>query len=203
MKICILSEEKSMFIKDWKKDVFTIPNILSFFRLILIPVYVTIYLNAREPKDYFISGTILAVSCLTDMIDGQIARRFNLISNLGKLLDPIADKTTQLALVICLSIRYRVLYLVLILFLIKEFTQLFLAYAKFRQGKALPGAILAGKICTFVLFTSLIILVLFPTLDLRVVSSLAVADSACLIFALISYFFAFCGKHAKVQDLEN
>ena len=193
----------SMFIKDWKKDVFTIPNMLSMFRLILIPVYVSIYLNATEPKDYFISGTILAVSCLTDMIDGQIARRFNQISNLGKLLDPIADKTTQLALVLCLSIRYPVLNHVLVLFLAKEFTQLFVAYAKFRQGKALPGSIFAGKICTTVLFISLILLVLFPNLDIRIVNALAILDSAFLAFAFISYLFAFCGKHAKVQDLEN
>ncbi len=192
-----------MFIKDWKKDVFTIPNMLSMFRLILIPVYVSIYLNATEPKDYFISGTILAVSCLTDMIDGQIARRFNQISNLGKLLDPIADKTTQLALVLCLSIRYPVLNHVLVLFLAKEFTQLFVAYAKFRQGKALPGSIFAGKICTTVLFISLILLVLLPNLDIRIVNALAILDSAFLAFAFISYLFAFCGKHAKVQDLEN
>ncbi len=192
-----------MFIKDWKKDVFTIPNMLSMFRLILIPVYVSIYLNATEPKDYFISGTILAVSCLTDMVDGQIARRFNQISNLGKLLDPIADKTTQLALVLCLSIRYPVLNHVLVLFLAKEFTQLFVAYAKFRQGKALPGSIFAGKICTTVLFISLILLVLLPNMDIRIVNALAILDSAFLAFAFISYLFAFCGKHAKVQDLEN
>ena len=192
-----------MFIKDWKKDVFTIPNMLSFFRLILIPIYVIIYLNACETKDYFIAGTILAVSCLTDMIDGQIARKFNQISNLGKLLDPIADKSTQLALVICLSIRYPILNYVLVLFLIKEFTQLFVAYAKFRQGKALPGAILPGKICTTVLFTSLTALVLFPDLNTRIVHFLAAVDFLCLAIAFIGYLFAFLGKNAKVQDIDT
>lgn len=192
----------SMFINDWKKDVFTIPNMLSFFRLVLIPVYVIIYLNAQEGKDYFIAGTILAVSCLTDMIDGQIARRFNLISNLGKILDPFADKATQLALVICLAIRYPILNYVLVLFLLKEFTQLFLAWFKFRQGKALPGAILPGKICTTVLFTSYTIMVLIPDLDLRIVYLLAAADFICLAIAYVAYIFAFLGKHSKVQDLE-
>lgn len=191
-----------MFIKDWKKDVFTIPNMLSLFRLGLIPIYVSIYLNARESKDYFIAGTILAVSCLTDMIDGQIARRFNQISNVGKILDPIADKSTQLALVICLSIRYPALKNVLVMFLIKEFTQVIIAYIKFRQGKALPGAILAGKVCTTVLFTSLTVLVLLPNLDIRIVNSLAYLDVCCLAYALVRYIFAFCGKHAQVQDLE-
>lgn len=192
-----------MFIKDWKKDVFTIPNMLSLFRLILIPIYVSIYLTARESKDYFIAGTILAVSCLTDMIDGQIARRFNLISNVGKVLDPVADKATQLALVICLSIRYPVLKWVLAMFLTKEFIQAFIAFAKFRQGKALPGALLAGKVCTTVLFVSLTFLVLMPNVDVVVVNTLALVDFTCLAYAFIRYLFAFCGKHAKVQDLEN
>ncbi len=190
-----------MFIKDWKKDVFTIPNMLSLFRLILIPIYVSIYLNARELKDYFIAGTILAVSCLTDMIDGQIARRFNMISTVGKVLDPTADKATQLALVVCLSIRYPVLKFVLGMFLTKEFTQAFIAYLKFRQGKALPGALMAGKVCTTVLFTSLTLLVLMPNLDIRIVNTLAVIDFLCLAYAFVRYLFAFCGKHAQIQDL--
>lgn len=191
-----------MLIKDWKKDVFTIPNMLSLFRLVLIPVYVSIYLNATETKDYFIAGTILAVSCLTDMIDGQIARRFNLISNLGKILDPIADKFTQLALVICLSIRYPVLYHVLVIFLVKEFFQLIVAFIKFRQGKVLPGAILAGKVCTTVLFSSLTLMVLIPDLNQQIVNAITVVDFLFLSYAFIRYIFAFLGKNAKVQDFE-
>ena len=191
-----------MFIKDWKKDVFTIPNMLSLFRLLLIPVYISIYLNAKTEWDYVLSAAILAVSCLTDLIDGQIARHFNQISNLGKLLDPIADKTTQLTLVICLSIRYPVLKIVLGLFLAKEFTQAGVAYFKFRQGKALPGALMAGKVCTTVLFTGMILLVLLPNLDIRIVQGIAILDSVCLIYAFIRYIFAFLGKHSQVQDLD-
>ena len=62
-----------MVIKDWKKDILTIPNLLSLFRLVLIPVYIVIYLNAKNAADYYIAGGILAVSCLTDAIDGKIA----------------------------------------------------------------------------------------------------------------------------------
>ena len=80
-----------MFIKDWKKDLLTIPNLLSLFRLVLIPVYVIIYLNADEATDHFIAAGILAVSCLTDAIDGKIARHFNMISTIGKILDPLSD----------------------------------------------------------------------------------------------------------------
>ena len=84
-----------MPIRDWKKEICTIPNMLSIFRLVLIPVYIYIYLNATESYHYSIAAGILAISCLTDMIDGKIARKFNMISELGKVLDPLADKLTQ------------------------------------------------------------------------------------------------------------
>lgn len=188
--------------KDWKKDCFTIPNMLSLFRLVLIPVYIVIYLNATESREYFIAGAILAVSCLTDMIDGQIARRFNMISTVGKVLDPLADKLTQLALTICLSIKYPVLLVVLVLLLVKELFQAIVAYVMFRRGKALPGALMAGKVCTTVLFVSLIVLVLIPQLDYKIVCAIAFTDTFFLAYAFISYIFAFFGKNTKLQDFE-
>ena len=113
-----------MFAKDWKKDIFTIPNLLSMFRLILIPVYILIFIKAEEIWDYYIAAGILAVSCLTDLIDGKIARHFNMISNLGKILDPVADKATQFSLIVCLATKYRILWYLLLLFVIKEGFQL-------------------------------------------------------------------------------
>ena len=109
-----------MFIQNWKKEILTIPNLLTLFRLLLIPVYVRIYLHASEDSEFFLAGIILAVSCITDMVDGQIARHFNMISRLGKVLDPLADKLTQLALILCLSSKYSILYPVLVLFLVKD-----------------------------------------------------------------------------------
>lgn len=192
-----------MFIKDWKKEIFSIPNLLSMFRLVLIPVYVSIYLNATEDAHYFVAGMILAVSCLTDMIDGKIARHFNMITAVGKVLDPLADKATQCALTVCLSLKYPVLRPVLILFLTKEFFQLGAAIFNFRKGKVLSGALLAGKICTTVLFVSLTLLVLVPSLSPTTVNIIAIVDSVFLAVAFIQYIFAFFGKNAKVQDIGN
>ena len=98
-----------MYINDWKKELFTIPNTLICFRIVLIPVYISISLRATEAKDYFLAGSILAVSCLTDMVDGHIARQFNMITKVGKVLDPVADKLTQLALTLSLSVKYPIL----------------------------------------------------------------------------------------------
>lgn len=188
---------------NWKKEILTIPNLLSLFRLVLIPVYVILYLNATTPKEYFLSGAILAVSCLTDMVDGQIARRFNMISNVGKLLDPFADKATQFTLTLCLSLKYPVLHPVLALFLVKEIFQLIAFLIQFRRGKALPGSIFAGKMSTVVLFVSLIIMVLFPNMDPRLVLAISITDTLFLGYAFVSYIFAFFGKHTKVQDMKT
>lgn len=190
-----------MFIKDWKKEIFTIPNLLSLFRLILLPVYAYIYLNATEGYQYFIAGTIMAVSCLTDMVDGKIARRYNMISTLGKILDPVADKITQFTLTLCLSLKYPVLRPVLILFVVKELFQLVVGAIHLRRGKMLPGALMAGKICTTVLFVSLIILVLFPQMPSHWITAIAVIDTFFLVFSFIRYIFAYFGKHTMVQDL--
>lgn len=190
-----------MFIKDWKREIFTIPNLLSLFRLVLLPVYANIYLTATENYQYFLAGTIMAVSCLTDMIDGKIARKYNMISTLGKILDPLADKVTQFTLTLCLSMKYPVLRFVLLLFIVKESFQLTLGIINLRRGKMLPGALMAGKICTTVLFVSLIALVLMPGMPQAWISGIAVTDTVFLTIAFISYILAYLGKNRKVEDL--
>lgn len=192
-----------MFIKNWKRDFFTIPNILSLFRLLLIPVYAALYLNATEKYQYALAGTILTISCLTDMIDGKIARKYNMITTLGKILDPLADKLTQLALTICLSMKYPVLYPVLSLFVIKELFQLVLGIVFLRRGKMLPGALMAGKVCTTVLFVSLILLVLMPDMSHGAVMLIAAIDTIFLMISFISYAMAYLGSNAKVQDVDS
>lgn len=192
-----------MFIKDWKKEIFSIPNMLSMFRLLLIPVYVSIYLSATEDSHYLIAGLILAVSCITDMIDGKVARHFNMITNVGKVLDPFADKATQCAVTVCLSLKYPAMRSVLVLFLSKEVFQLIAAIINYRKGKALAGALWAGKVCTTVLFSSLTLLVLVPNMNPIAVDVIALTDIVFLSIAFIQYIFAFFGKKAKVQDIET
>ena len=192
-----------MFIRSWKKDIFSIPNLLSLFRLLLIPVYATLYLNATQRYQYLLAGVILAVSCLTDMIDGKIARKYNMITTLGKILDPLADKLTQLTMTICLSLKYPVLYPVLGLFVMKELFQLVLGVVFLRKGKMLPGALMAGKVCTTILFVSLIALVLMPNIPPVAVKAIAVIDALFLIISFVSYAMAYFGKNVKVQDIPS
>lgn len=191
-----------MFIKDWKKELFTIPNLLSLFRLILIPVYVVIYLNAKESADYFLAAAILAVSCLTDLIDGKIARHFNMISTVGKILDPLADKATQFTLIICLTMKYPVLWYLVALFVVKEGFQLIAGSLRLRKGKMLKGALLSGKICTTLLFVSLIVMVLLPELHATTVNIIVFTDTIVMLFAFGDYILAYFKNDKHFQSIE-
>lgn len=192
-----------MFIKDWKKDLFTIPNMLSLFRLLLIPVYVAIYLNAQNNVDYYIAGGILAVSCLTDMIDGQIARHFNMRSTVGQILDPLADKATQFTLIVCLAIKYPILRPLTVLFVVKEVFQLVAGIVALRKGKMLTGALISGKICTAVLFVSLIVLVMFPSLDSLYVRIITIVDGCLLLVAFLHYAITYFTQGSMIQQLDR
>ena len=192
-----------MFIKDWKKDLFTIPNMLSLFRLLLIPVYIIIYLNADADIDYYIAGGILDVSCLTDMIDGQIARHFNMISTIGKILDPLADKVTQFSLIVCLAIKYPILVPLMVLFFIKEVFQLVAGLLTLRKGQMLTGALITGKISTAVLFVSLIVLVMFPKMDPIAFNIIMVVDGILLLISFIHYAVTYFTHGAMIQKLEQ
>ena len=191
-----------MQVNDWKKEVWTIPNLLSAFRIGLIPVYLTIYLNADSAEDYALAASVLAVSCLTDLVDGKIARKFNMISRVGKVLDPLADKLTQLSLILCLSPRRKMLKYLLVIFLIKEFWQLFAMIAAMRRGKALDGALWSGQVSTTVQFTGLGLMFMLPGMSERTVN---IISGVCLVFLLYAfgdYALAYFGKHKKIYDLE-
>lgn len=192
-----------MIIKDWRKEVLTIPNMLSLFRLVLIPVYMVIYLHAEDTKDYVLAGIVLAASCLTDLVDGKIARKFNMITTVGKFLDPLADKATQFALLICLAARYSVLWTVLALFVLKELFQLVAAIWAARKGRVLKGALYSGKVCTTVLFTSFVAMVVFPQLNSAIVNTIALVDGLFLMVAFADYFLTYLGRDSKFQSLDD
>ena len=77
------------------KEIFSIPNLMGYFRILLIPVFSWIYIHADGVSDYYMAAVLVGISGLTDMFDGKVARKFNMITELGKFIDPLADKLTQ------------------------------------------------------------------------------------------------------------
>ena len=170
--------------------ILTVPNLLSLLRLALIPVYILQY----QAGEFRLAGGILIVSCLTDWADGFLARKYDLVSTLGIVLDPVADKATQLALVYCLSSRYAVLRPMLYLLVVKEAFQLIAGVVSLKAQKMLSGALPAGKVSTAVLFVSLTALVLFPELPMVAVNLVAALD----ILALSVSFWAYLRVYASL-----
>ena len=169
---------------DWKREVFTIPNLLSFFRLLLIPLLIWLYVGRKE---YVLSFIVVLVSALTDTFDGMIARKFNMISDIGKMLDPIADKATQAAVLLALSSRYKVMLYLAILLIVKEVLDgiLFL-YLNIRT-KEVHGAQMHGKIATWVLYFTMLLHLLWVQIPQTVTYVLAALCAFLVVLSLILY----------------
>lgn len=169
--------------KLWtKENVLTIPNLLSLVRLAMIPVIAWAYLGKNDPR---LTTLLLLLSGLTDVVDGLIARRFHMISDLGKALDPVADKLTQGVMLICLATRRRLLLIPVILLAVKEiFTGIAGLVVIRRTGKVL-GALWHGKLTTMMLYAMMIAFVLWQ--DMPPWASNAMI-AACAAMMLLSFW---------------
>lgn len=173
-----------------KRELFSVPNILTYFRIILIPIFVIFYINSAHNFYYYIASVmVLAASGITDVLDGRIARKYDQITELGKVLDPVADKLSQCAILLCLVIRYRLFLLVLIIFVIKEITMAVLALVFYRKGRKLKGAHWYGKIATssFYLITIFLLLVPHNKVPDELSTALILLSGAIMLFAFIMY----------------
>lgn len=137
-----------------------IPNILTLLRIALIPFFVwQIFVG-----NHFIAGLILFVSSLTDLLDGLLARKFNWVSDLGKVLDPIADKLTQTAVSVMLIVVLRQYWYFFLIIILKDFFILLLGSKMIKQGMKFKGAKFIGKATTFIFYGGTICIILFPNM---------------------------------------
>ncbi len=172
---------------DRKRKIFSIPNLMSFARLLLIPVFCWLYLKAESDREFLWAFLVVLLSSLTDLLDGWVARRFDMITDLGKVLDPLADKLTHGALAVCLAVRYPFMWALIVLMLLKEGFMGIMGVIFLRQGRMLDGAMWFGKVCTAVLFLGLLVLTLFPHLPARTVNGLILMMMAVMAFTLCKY----------------
>ena len=174
-----------------------LPNSLSALRILLIPVFCVLFLKG---DDYYAwAGLALALSALSDLLDGFFARKLNQITELGKWLDPIADKLTLGAVVLCMWMRFHGDY--------PELTPLFAILIAKELAMAIGGMIVVkgrdemipsqwwGKVGTAVFYICMIAIVVISRFDLLgelqqpAIVSLVAIPAAAMIFAFIRYFF--------------
>ena len=167
---------------DRKKKILTIPNILSMVRIALIPVIVWLYV---VEKNYDWAGGLLIFSGVTDVADGFIARKFNMISNLGKMLDPIADKLTQSTVLVCLLVRFPLMALPLVMMVLKETFMSVTGLLVIRRTGVVISADWHGKAATVLLYATMVLHIFWEDMS---ESQSALFIGATMVMIAISFF---------------
>lgn len=168
----------------YQKKIVTIPNIISFFRLCMIPLIVWIYL---VKEDSLLTGITVMFSFFTDIVDGYIARRFNMISDVGKVLDPIADKTTQGVVVLLLATRFPLLWIVVALIIIKETFMAITGYMIVKKCDIVLAAEWYGKLSTVIIVAGIVMLLFWPGMGAPVSNIVIITVALSIVLALTLY----------------
>lgn len=164
-----------------KSDIITVPNILSLVRLIMIPFIVWSYCVWHNSD---LTAVLLILSGITDVVDGFIARRFDMISEVGKALDPVADKCTQLATLLCLFTKYKRMMIPFVMLLIKELINGTVNLISARKNKKVEGAHWHGKVTTVLLYAMLVLHMLWINIPPHISN---ISIGICVIMMLVSF----------------
>lgn len=152
-------------VKDLFKGWNTIPNWMCFARIALIPVFSVLFIKGQ----YLWGVVAMIVAALTDVFDGKIARKFNMVSNLGKILDPIADKLSQMAIVIILIIKFwnndGIVKYIFFLFIFKELAMIIGGAVLLSKGMRPTAAEVWGKVATVVFYVFMITIIALGSAD--------------------------------------
>lgn len=174
----------------YQKKIITIPNLLSLFRLCLIPLIVWLYVGKSDP---YLTLLVLILSGLTDVVDGIIARRFGMVSDVGKALDPVADKLTQMAMLYCLVSRFPHMAVALCLLVIKEVCSGVVALVTIRRTGRVEGADWHGKLTTVLLYATMGLHLLWYTIP----RGLSVALVTVCVVAMLVSFVLYSIRHLR------
>ena len=187
------------FKDNGKVKIFTIPNILSMFRICLIPLFICLFLNRKDTEAFM----VLVLSGVTDVVDGFIARRFNMTSAVGKALDPISDKLTQAAMLGCLINRFKAMWVPLILMVFKELFSGVAALLAIKTTGEVHGADWHGKVTTVSLYIMMSLHMVWPSMPAALSAALIGGCVALMLLSLVLYSIRNIGMIIKVKMKEK
>ena len=186
-----------------------IPNILSAIRILCVPAFILLFFNGYV----WAACGVFVFASGTDVLDGWLARRFNWITELGKVLDPIADKLNQITVLLCITIRayqtdaptFPIVLTVFIILILKEFLMIAGGWLLLRKKKIVVYALWYGKLATVLFFAVTLTLMLAPESFLLSLI-LCILLVAAILLALVMYYFKFFrnqfGPHSR-SEKEN
>lgn len=177
-----------------KYPIFNVPNTLSFIRILVVPPMVYFFLN-----DQIIWAVVMiTISGLSDAFDGFFARKLNQVTELGKMLDPLADKLTQVAAAVCIGVKFPNLLYILMVFIAKELLMALGATFLLKRHKKPCAARWYGKIATVLFYVSVAVIVVMDgflhvetTLFYTVSNVLLGITAVMMVYAIIRYAMVF------------
>lgn len=137
-----------------------VPNALSLLRIAMVPAFAGVFFSDL-PHAHRWAGLIFLLAALTDMLDGRIARKYNKITRLGRVLDPLADKLMTAAALLCIMISKLIPLWIFIVFAVKEILMGLGSVVLYRHIDDVPPSNILGKASTVVFFTSCLVMMLF------------------------------------------
>lgn len=170
--------------REKKSRVLTVPNLLSAFRLLLVPVIVWLYCGE---ENYPLTACALLLSGATDIADGFIARRFHMVSDLGKVLDPVADKLTQAAALACLLTRFPAVWWLLGVLMGKEIIMASMGIFVIRRTGVVHGAEWHGKLATCLIYAAIFLHIVWYDIPTAASWTLVAAGVAGILLSLVLY----------------
>lgn len=168
-----------------------VPNILSSIRICLVPVFVVSYFSESSTSMKIYAAIVYAIASFTDFLDGYIARKYNIMSNLGKILDPLGDKLMTLAVLTCITIDHVIPVWAVLAAVCKEMLMLIGgAIIRKKEGGEIPPSNIIGKTSTVVFFVVCVTLMLFHIPDNIATLMISIAI-VLMLAALVSYLNTF------------
>ncbi len=183
--------------KDPNKRIWTIPNILTFIRLLCVPVYMGFIIGAKDFSSGIVNDTfvyigfgILVGAASTDLFDGYIARHFNQVSDLGKVLDPIADKVMCVTALLSLTIIGYMHWGITLALAIKEISQMAFAAYGLKQKIIIPSRIY-GKVAMWFLSIGIILSFFHPVMAEKVFYLDWIVEGIGVLIGCFAFFMYF------------
>ncbi|MDR1117209.1 MAG: CDP-diacylglycerol--glycerol-3-phosphate 3-phosphatidyltransferase [Oscillospiraceae bacterium] len=159
-----------------------VPNALSLLRIFMVPVFVCVFFM-DTPNAHRYAGIIFATAFATDVLDGYIARKYNKITRLGRVLDPLADKLMTFAAILCVGIKSIIPLWIVVCFFIKEMMMGLGALLMYKKTDDVLPSNMLGKASTVIFFTACLALMLFhiPRPYSTVMLTVALATTVCAL----------------------
>lgn len=174
-----------------------LPNLLTIIRLFLVPVFILVYTGEDVAVARITAAAIFFIASVTDVLDGYIARKYNKVTDFGKLADPVADKLMQLSAIGCLAINKRISMWILVLFIFKEAVMI-LGGINLLREKFVVQSKWTGKIATVILF--MCVMIILATDEQALPEHYATILMYCSIVATIIAFFDYAKMYIKIKE---